>query len=276
MDDINNNLTKHNKKSNFYYSFLFLPKEKSFAINLVYAFCQLSDDIVDSDTPLEERIKNINEWKSEFLKGKDGNSKFPIQNEVYKIIKKYNIPSIYFTQLLDGMETDLIKYRYTDFEDLSKYCYNAASTVGLISSKIFGYQNPQSEDYAIYLGIALQMTNILRDIKQDFLAGRIYLPQDELKRFSLSETDLKEDILSDNFISMMEFQYKRIIEIYKKSDQLLSKEDRKNFVAARIMRNIYFQILLKIKKNNYNIFKEKIRLSKFEKIFIVIKTLLSL
>jgi 15-cis-phytoene synthase len=275
MADSNKKLLKHNKKSNFFYSFLFLPGEKRTAINIVYAFCQYSDNIVDSGHSKEDKRKELKEWRDEFSKSKSNNSRFALQNEVANTINRFNIPIEYFEQLLDGMEMDVEDRKYNTFEDLYEYCYRVASTVGLISAKIFGYKNPLSREYAINLGIALQLTNILRDIHEDLEIGRIYIPQNELHQFHVTEENLRNHDLNTNFLQMMQFQYNRILDYYKKADQLLKREDKRNFIAARIMRNIYFEILIKIKKNNFDIFKNKIRLSKFKKLLVLFTTIIN-
>jgi phytoene synthase len=197
------NITQQSK-SNFLYSFSLLPKEKNDAINTVYAFCRCTDDIVDNENEtVELRFKKIREWKNEFEKALNGNSGYPLLNQVNKIIKKFNIPVEPFFELIKGMESDLQTSRYKDFASLYQYCYRAAVTVGLMSIEIFGYKTKDAKEYAVNLGIALQLTNIIRDVKYDALNGRIYIPEEDLKRFGYSEQDLLDFKYNDSFIELM-------------------------------------------------------------------------
>jgi len=256
-------------KSNFLYSFSLLPKDKNEAINTVYAFCRQTDDIVDDehDSP-EVKYKKIRLWRDELEKALSGESKYPLLNQLNKIIKKFNIPVEPFFELIKGMEQDLQTSRYKDFETLYMYCYRAAVTVGLMSIEIFGYKTKNAKDYAINLGIAMQLTNILRDIKYDALNGRIYLPQEELDKFGYSENDLMNFKYNDSFIELMRFQCKRAREYFEKANDCFNKNDRRLLFPARIMQHIYFGILEKIEKMNYNVFKKKAKISKIRKLYI--------
>lgn len=262
-------ITKQSK-SNFLYSFLLLPKEKNDAINTVYAFCRKTDDIVDNDNEsLEKKYSLIKEWRNEFEKALiSGDSKFSLLNNVNAIIKKFNIPAEPFFDLIKGMEMDLRKNRYHTFTELADYCFKVASTVGLMSIEIFGYNNPRTKDFAINLGIALQLTNILRDIKTDAQHGRIYIPLEDLRRFKYSESDLLNFRYNDDFIKLMKYECDRARYFYNEANRSLTKEDKGLMFAARIMEHIYFRVLKKIEKRNYNVFEKKVRVSNIKKILI--------
>lgn len=268
-DDDSREITKQSKSS-FLYSFSLLSKEKNDAINTVYAFCRKTDDIVDSkDKTNEEKFSELSDWRNELervLTGKE--SEFHLLNNLNSVIKKFNIPFQPFYDLIDGMEMDLNKNRYSTFEELMDYCYKAASTVGLMTIEIFGYKNSETKNFAVNLGIALQLTNILRDIKTDAENGRIYIPLEDLRRFNYNEKDLLEGNYNIEFVKLMEFECNRAKEFYAEANKDLSKEDKGNMFAARIMEHIYFRLLRKIEKKNYNIFEKKISVSKLKKILI--------
>jgi 15-cis-phytoene synthase len=261
------NITQ-NSKTNFLYSFSLLPKEKYEAINTVYAFCRQTDDIVDNEVDsVELRYQKIREWRDEFQKALEGKSNYSLLNQVNRIIKKFSIPVEPFFELIKGMEADLQVSRYKDFETLYQYCFRAAATVGLMCIEIFGYKTENAKQYAVNLGIALQLTNILRDIKYDALNGRIYLPTEDLKRFGYSEDDLMNFRYNESFIELMEFECKRTRGYFEKANDSFVKEDRKLLFPARIMQKIYFNILQKIEKMNYNVFSKKAKVSKLKKLY---------
>ena len=168
-------------KSSFYYAFNLLPEDKRDAMNTVYAFCRKTDDIVDENSDSTDlKYEKLRKWRIEFEKSFSGNSEFALLNKLGKTISNFNIPLDPFFELIKGMEMDLQKDRYKSFDDLQLYCYRVASTVGLMCIEIFGYKHPSTKQFAVDLGIALQMTNILRDIGKDAKNGRIYLPQEDL------------------------------------------------------------------------------------------------
>lgn len=257
-------------KSNFLYSFSLLSKEKNDAINTVYAFCRRTDDIVDDENEsIESKHSMITEWRNELEKAlKNGDSKYSLLNSLNKIIKKFNIPAEPFFDLIKGMEMDLKKNRYNTFGELIDYCFNVASTVGLMSIEIFGYNNPKTKDFAVNLGIALQLTNILRDIKTDAEYGRIYIPLEDMESFNYTEEDLLRFKYNSNFINLMKHECGRARHYYNEANKNLTKEDKGLMFAARIMEHIYFRVLKKIEKRNYNVFEKKVKVSKLRKIYI--------
>jgi phytoene synthase len=173
-----------------------------------------------------------------------------------------------FFDLIKGMEMDLQKNRYISFDDLKSYCFKVASTVGLMCIPIFGYKKSSTRDYAINLGLAMQLTNILRDVKTDADHGRIYLPQEDMKRFNYSEEDLLNHVYNENFVQLMRFEAARAEEYFNKANLSLTYDDKTILFPARAMQHIYYKLLKKLKSENFNVFSEKIKVSKFEKIWI--------
>ncbi len=257
-----------NSKTNFLYSFALLPKDKFDAINTVYAFCRQTDDIVDNETDSTDiKFKKIRHWRNEFEMALKDTSNYTLLNQVTKIIKTFNIPVEPFFELIKGMESDLQISRYKDFNTLYQYCFRAAATVGLMCIEIFGYKTENAKQYAVNLGIAMQLTNILRDIKFDALNGRIYIPQEDMEKFNYTEDDLLNFKYNESFVELMKFQCKRAREYFEKANDSFSNEDRKLLFPARIMQKIYFNILEKIEKMNYNVFQKKAKISKFKKLY---------
>lgn len=253
-------------KSSFYYAFSLLPSPKRDAMNAVYAFCRTTDDIVDEgNEPDEIKYERLRKWRIEFEKALKGNSNYQLLNKVGGIIKQFNIPVEPFFDLIVGMEMDLQQKRYTKFEDLVEYCYRVASTVGLMCIEIFGYKHSSTKDYAVNLGLAMQLTNILRDVKTDAENGRIYLPQEDMLRFNYTEKDIFESRYNPEFVALMKFEAERAQEFFNRADGTLDKEDRHSLFAARAMQHIYQKLLYKLEWADFNIYEKKIRVNKFEK-----------
>ncbi|MCX6138418.1 MAG: presqualene diphosphate synthase HpnD [Ignavibacteriales bacterium] len=263
------NLEK-NKRSNFYYSFLLLPKPKREAINIVYAWCRYADDIVDEEENVNRKYVRLRQWSREFESAIEGTSRYPLLNRLSQIIQRFHIPLHHFRDLLRGMEMDLVKTRYASFGELREYCYYAASTVGLICTEIFGYKHEGAKEYAVNLGIALQLVNILRDVQSDAEHDRIYLPQEDLERFGYSEEDIRNGVYDQRFINLMEFECDRARGYFDTAIKHLSEEDKPLFIAALIMQAIYFRILMDIKHRRYNVYGKRIRLTAFRKIMIAL------
>jgi len=267
-------LTKKSK-TNFLYSTFFLNKEKSKALQAVYSFCRISDDIVDEEgKSLDMKVSKFLKWKEDFQKALDGKSDNYFLNYLVKIILRYNLDKSNFFFLLDGMEMDLTKNRYNNFDELYNYCYCVASTVGLIFIKILSYKNEVTIDYAINLGIALQLTNILRDLKQDAMEGRIYLPLEDLEKYHYSENNLIGNIYNDKFIELMKYEIDRTESFYNKARSNLTKPDFKTLLSARIIDKTYYSILKQIEKSRYNVYTGNLRISKFRKLMIPFLTLI--
>lgn len=253
-------------KSSFYYAFKLLPPEKRDAMNTVYAFCRKTDDIVDDvSASLDVKYEKLRKWRIEFEKAFQGHSEYSLLNKLGTTISRFNIPLEPFFELIRGMEMDLQKNRYLTFDDLSLYCYRVASTVGLMCIEIFGYKHKSTKEYAINLGIAFQLTNILRDINKDANDGRIYLPQEDLANFDYSEKALMEKTYNSNFKELMEYETKRAQKYFDKANQILQLDDKPSLFAARAMQHIYARMLDKIVAEDYNIFEKNISVSFFEK-----------
>ena len=257
-----------NKRSNFYYSFLLLPKPKRDAINIVYAWCRVADDIVDDEGNVSVKHQRLVQWAKEFELGLSGTSRYPLVNKLSQIIKLFNIPLNHFHELIKGMEMDLAKTRYETFDDLKTYCYRVASTVGLICTEIFGYKHDEAKVYAENLGIALQLTNILRDVATDAKKGRIYLPLQDMDRFGYSEEELFAGKYNSKFKRLMVYQAERARRYFTDAITHLSEDDKPLFIAALIMQEIYFRLLQDIEKAEYNVFASRIKVSTLKKLTI--------
>jgi 15-cis-phytoene synthase len=249
------------RKSNFLLPILFLPPPKREAIETIYAFCRYSDDIVDEGADVKEKYRRLILWTNELQLALHGVSRYAILNRLVGVIQKFNIPIDLFLDLLTGMEMDLVKDRYESFVELEQYCYRAASTVGLICAEVFGYHHERTKQYAVNLGIALQLTNILRDIKTDGKKGRIYIPQEDLRKFGYTEEELFNSVYNDQFRALMKFECERAHEYYRKAKSCLAEDDKPLFTAARAMGNIYYLLLLRIERANYDVFSKRIRLA---------------
>ena len=256
------------RKSNFLLPILFLPPPKREAIETIYAFCRYSDDIVDEEVDVKEKYRRLRIWTDELQLALRGSSRFMLLNRTVGVIKKFNIPIHHFLDLLKGMEMDLVKSRYETFGELAQYCYRAASTVGLICAEVFGYHQPRTKQYAVNLGIALQLTNILRDIKTDAKKGRIYLPREDLARFGYSEEDLLNSVYNEQFQALMKFECERAHEYFRMAKSCLAEEDKPLFTAARAMGNIYYLLLLRIERARYDVFSKRIRLASPVKLLV--------
>ena len=256
-------------KSSFYYAFNLLPEEKREAMNTVYAFCRKTDDIIDEGNETDEiKYEKLRKWRVELERAFNGNSDYTLLNKLGRTIHKFNIPYEPFFELLKGMEMDLQNKRYLTFDDLSLYCYRVASTVGLMCIEIFGYKHKSAKEFAINLGIALQLTNILRDIKKDSLKGRIYLPQEDLEKFSYSEEDIFKQKYDQRFVNLMKYEVDRAERFFENATVNLDLDDKKAMFAARAMQHIYKRLLEKIIDAEYNIYQKNIKVSSFEKVGI--------
>lgn len=264
-------LTKESN-TNFYYSFFSLPAEKRKALYAIYAFCRSMDDVADESPGRLDASETLLKWTTEINNMFQGTPSHPITIDLKQYIDRYSIPQKYFLELIKGVEMDLTKNRYNTFDELHRYCYRVASIVGLICAEVFGYQNAVTLGYAVDLGIALQLTNILRDIKADAANGHIYLPLEDLKRFGYAEEDLFSSLYNQAFVEMMRFETARAWSYYKRAEETLPREDRKAMVAAEIMRAIYSRLLHKIEDSNYDVFSAPPHLSKPYKLYIAFKT----
>ena len=258
----------------FYLASIFLPKEKKYASYCVYAICRLSDEAVDEPTYLNQR-ENLQKLE---LKISDAYTEKQISEPLLaafrQTINNFKISKEYFDALIKGMYMDLEIKRYRDFPNLYEYCYRVAGVIGLIMLKIFGYKDNAAEGYAIKLGVAMQLTNILRDINEDLIRGRIYLPQDEMLEFNISEQQLSNGQIDDNLKEFLRFQINRCRKFYNESSAGIRLIDNPicRFVVL-CMKEIYAGILERIEKDNYDVFTKRAYVNKINKVGIILKIL---
>lgn len=256
--------------TNFYYSFLSLPQERREAIETVYAYCRLMDDIVD-DEGVEDPRYELQKWRKEVAECYGGNPQTHLGRRLQQVVARFPIRKQYLEAMITGMEFDLDIDRYQTFEELERYCYHVASVTGLMCIEIFGYTHDSARDYAINLGKALQMVNILRDIREDAARNRIYLPAEDLERFGYSEQELLNSVYNDRFVALMEFEAHRARSYFKAARAALHAQDRPQMVAAEIMGKIYFTILERIERARYNVYTQTFKLSRLEKALVALK-----
>ena len=248
--------------TNFYYAFVFLPREKRLAIEAVYAFARRGDDITDGGLDAAEAAAALVRYRQALdacYAPETNRLDTPELHALAEAIKRFKIPRKPFEDLILGLEMDLAGTRYQTFEELSLYCYRVASTIGLICIEIFGYHNPRTREYAVNLGTALQLVNILRDLQRDAQRGRIYLPQEDLDRFGVRPAELLAAAYNDPFIELMQFECDRARHYFDLARQMLPAEDRQSMKAAEIMAAIYWDILKRIQKRCYNVFGKRVR-----------------
>lgn len=261
--------------TSFYYSFSLLPKQKREAIHAVYAFCRYTDDIVDEAPDEQKSIVLLRRWRKELGRALHGSSSYPLLNQLSTTARRFKIPVQYFYELIRGVEMDLTRKRYGTFEELREYCYLVASSVGLMCREIFGYKTESTREYAINLGIALQLTNIIRDVKDDAKKGRIYLPQEDLRRFGVAEEDIFLGRQTAEFTEMMRFECERASSYFDLARQTLKDEDKGHFFAARVMWSIYAHVLQKIKRSGYRVLERRISIPTYLKLLITFRYWLS-
>lgn len=260
------------RDSNFAPSFLFLPESQREAIKRVYAFCRALDDISDGALGPDEKKHQLDFWQDQLGKCYEGRGTHPITLRLQQTVQDFKLTRKNFEELLQGVEMDLTISRYANFVHLSQYCYRVAGTVGLICIEIFGC--PDDRDYAVALGIAFQLTNILRDVKDDAQRGRIYLPQEDLRRFGYTEAELMNSTYNEPFIELMQFGAERAIDYFRRAADLLPPEHRRKLIASEIMAVIYSALLRRIQTVRYNVFDHRVRLSNTHKIALAVKTAL--
>ncbi|ALP53179.1 squalene synthase HpnD [Candidatus Tenderia electrophaga] len=254
--------------SSFYYSFIFLAPPQRQAITALYAFCREVDDVVDECSDPNLAATKLAWWRTEIAALFDGTPTHPVTQALQTAVQGFNLPQEHFLEIIDGMAMDLEQFSYQSFKDLSLYCYRVAAVVGLMAAEIFGYQNRQTLKYAHNLGMAFQLTNILRDVAEDAARGRIYIPQDELQRFGVAQDDILNHQMSDNAAKLMAFQAERAREYYTKAFALLPEEDRYRQRSGVIMAAIYQATLDEIEKDNYRVLDQRISLTPLRKFWI--------
>jgi len=262
--------------SSFYYSFLFLNDTQRQAMTALYAFCREVDDVVDECSDQSVAANKLNWWREEIHSAFHAQPNHPVSIALKTAINHYPLKEKYFQELISGMEMDLYTQQYASFNELSLYCYRAASVVGLLTIEILGYKDSGTIEYAHNLGIALQLINILRDVKEDAARGRIYIPQDELAQFGVSSSMLLNNQSNNTdqkkTRSLFEFQAKRAQEYYEKAFSTLDPGDRYAQRTGIIMAEIYYALLKKIKSSNYPVLEKRINIAKLKKLWIAWST----
>src|SRR6185312_10913897 len=261
--------------SNLALAFILLPKVRRDAMSVLYAFCREVDDVADEEqVPVEKRREQLAAWRDDVRRAtENGTPQFAVNRELQPVAREFNLPFSLFDELIQGCEMDLQIKRYEDYEQLELYCYRVASVVGLLSIGIFGYRNPATRDYAVYLGKALQLTNILRDVRTDAERGRIYLPQSELARFKVTEQEILNFEYSDRFRALAESVAARAKKFYQLARETLPAEDRRSMVAAELMGSVYWRLLRKLERQQFNVFGPKpTRLSKGQKLLLIFRS----
>jgi len=259
-------------KSNLALSFASLPESERRAMSIFYAFCRVVDDVADStELPLEEKQRQLDEWRREIHRAYMDAPLTPLGLEMAQIIRTYLIAPTPLEEILNGMEMDMSILRYPTFALLDQYCYCVASAVGLVSIDIFGCRHPQTRNYAVALGMAFQLTNILRDVKKDASFGRIYLPLDELAAFGVTEADILEGRFNEKMRQLFRFQHLRARHYFAKAHRLMVPADRPKLLAAEIMREVYEELLNQIERRNFDVMTVPVKLSRFTKARLIFR-----
>ena len=261
--------------SNLALAFILLPRAKRDGMTALYALCREVDDIADDESvPVEARRVRLAAWRADIQRACDGRTpEFPVNREIQPVIATHRLPFALFDELIRGVEMDLDIKRYETFEHLEQYCYRVASVVGLLSIEIFGYTNPRCRDYADHLGKALQLTNILRDVRTDAERGRIYLPQSELARHGVTEQEIFRSDCSERFRRLAAAVAARARFHYQRALELLPPEDRRSMTAAELMGSVYWRLLRKLEARQFDVFgPQPTRLSKLQKLLLILRT----
>ena len=264
-----------NSASNLALAFVLLPKPKRDAMSALYAFCREVDDAADDESiPIESRRELLAAWRADIDRACGGEKpQFAVNRELQTVIRQYRLPFEHFDELLKGVEMDLEINRYATYDCLELYCYRVASVVGLLSIEIFGYQDPGCRQYAIFLGKALQLTNILRDVRADAERGRIYLPLSELSASDVTPEQVLRLEYSESFSRAAGSVAARARQFYRQAREQLPAADRRSMIAAELMGSVYWRLLRKLERRRFDVFGPKLtRLSKAQKTLIIFRT----
>jgi len=268
------------RKTSFYYSFLVLPSEQRRAIVAVWDFCRAVDDAVDEppgegDRQAPAGRDALGFWREELRRCYEGAEPRTVEGrQLQPFIRRFDLPRQAFEDVVDGCEMDLERTRYGTFAELLEYCRRVASAVGLICIRVFGCTDEGARDYAINLGIALQLTNILRDVKDDLARGRVYLPGEDLERYGCTVDDLRAAAPSAAVRELIAFECRRAREFYGRAAAALPAADRRRLVAAEIMRAVYFETLRRIERRNYDVLTARVRVARPRQALIAVRQLL--
>lgn len=261
--------------TSFYYSFLYLSKERRQAIHALYAFCREVDDVVDECTDANVARNKLDWWQHEIERTFAGRAEHPVGKALETVVRNFDLPQARFGDILAGMRMDLDYNRYPDFPTLEVYCHRVAGVVGLLSAKIFGYKNPRTLEFANQLGIALQLTNIIRDVREDIDRNRLYLPLSELEQFGVPIDDVITYRDSAAFHRLMTHQVQRAEQRYELAHEALAEEDRRAQRPGLIMGNIYRSLLREIERGGCKVLSERTGLTPLRKFWIAWKTWVS-
>ena len=263
--------TARSKAKNFYYGFMFLPQKKRMAMSAIYTFMRICDDITDEGSSVDTKKERLNLWKSQVKEYLDhAKGSHPIFPALKDAVESFNIPPELLFEIVEGVAMDLTPGNYQTFEDLYTYCYKVASVVGLVCLHIFGFKNSQALKQAEECGIAFQLTNILRDLKEDAEMGRLYLPLEDLEKFGYPQQNLKNGIQNNAFRKLMEFEASRAEDYYSRCSSLADEIEPDSRKAFKIMKGIYHALLKKIVQLNYDTLSRRVRLTLFEKFKVIL------
>ncbi len=258
--------------SSFYYSFLFLPPPRRAAITALYAFCREVDDVVDETSDAQIAQTTLVWWRKEVAQMLAGSPSHPVTKALQPHLEPYGIRGEHLLAVIDGMEMDLTQTRYLDYPALQRYCWHVASVVGIMSAGIFGYSSPSTLEYAEKLGLAFQLTNIIRDVGEDARRGRIYLPISELQQHGVPAAEILNAVHSERFEALMRFQTRRAQALYDEAMALLPVADRRAQRAGLIMAAIYRAVLDEIEHDGFHVLRHRISLTPLRKLWLAWKT----
>jgi len=257
--------------SSFYYSFLFLSPKRRRAITALYAFCREVDDVVDETSDSQVAGAKLAWWRAEIANLAAGKAQHPVSLALAPFVEKFDITAARLNEIIDGMEMDLTQTRYLDWRALEHYCYHVAGVVGLLAAGIFGYRDARTLDYAKDLGIAFQLTNIIRDVGEDAMRGRIYLPVSELQRFDVKAHEILSRNYSDRFVALMKFQAERAHRLYDEALALLPAADRRSQKPGLMMASIYRTLLREIEHDGFHVLHQRVSLTPLRKFWLAWK-----
>ena len=260
---------------NFYYAFLTLPEARRRAIYVVYTFCRHCDDSVDAERSRDEKLAMLTELRQKLDQTYHGRVGEPVFVGLADVAQQFDIPIGYFQEVLSGVESDLVNSRYQNFEELRQYCYQVASAVGLICLQIFGYQDARAKDHAVDLGLAMQLTNIVRDVREDLELGRVYLPQEEMSRFGYSDNELRAGIINEPFRDLIRFQVQRARQYFQSGFSLLPYLTPRSRACPAVLGQLYSKVLDRIEAVDYDVLHQRISLSRADKLRVTVQTWLT-
>jgi phytoene synthase len=258
-------------QSNFFYAFLCLPRVQREAIFACYAFCRIVDDAVDLGQDRAAQRAELQRWRDEIARVYEGRPEHPAGQRLQVAVRRFPIPRATLEEIIAGVEMDMDHPTYETFDTLYPYCYRVASAVGLCCIEIFGYSDPRARDYAVNLGIALQLTNILRDVQTDALVGRVYVPQVDLRRFGVATEDLAQGRYTPQFVQLMAFEATRAREYYQRARAALPAADARRLFAAEIMGRTYFALLQAIEARRFDVFGGRVRVPAHRRVAIALR-----